>query len=48
VVLAALLLTCTLSACGSLGQAAEAKERLSKAQAMFAERCKTAGEKIHR
>jgi len=46
--LAALLLTCTLSACGSFGRAAEAKERLAKAQAMFAERCKTAGEKIHR
>lgn len=46
--LAALVLACTLSACGSLGSAAEAKERLAKAQAMFAERCKTAGEKIHR
>lgn len=46
--LVALVLACTLSACGSLGRAAEAKERLAKAQAMFAERCKTAGEKIHR
>jgi len=46
--LAALVLSCTLSACGSLGRAMEAKERLAKAQAMFAERCKTAGEKIQR
>ena len=46
--LVALVLACTLSACGSFGGAAEAKERLAKAQAMFAERCKTAGEKIHR
>jgi len=46
--LAVLVLSCTLSACGDLGRAVEAKERLAKAQAMFAERCKTAGEKINR
>lgn len=47
-VLAALVLSCMLSACGGPGRVAEAKERLAKAQAMFAERCKTAGVTVHR
>jgi len=47
-VLTALVLSCTLSACDSFSRAADAKERLAKAQAMFAERCKTAGVRIHR
>ena len=45
-----LSLVLILSACASTSgpSAAQTSERQVKAQAMFAERCKTAGEKIHR
>lgn len=44
---AAVLLAVGLTACAGLTQPSQ-QDRLAKAQAMFAERCKTAGEKIYR
>lgn len=49
--LAAWLLPFVLAACATTGGAqnvATTENRLARAEAMFAERCKTAGEKIHR
>jgi hypothetical protein len=46
--LCAALLSCLLSACATGPSQSDAKERSAKAQAMFAERCKTAGEKIYK
>jgi hypothetical protein len=43
-----LLLTVAVSACSTGPSAVESKERQAKAQAMFAQRCQAAGEKIHR
>jgi hypothetical protein len=48
VAVVALAFVSALSACSSLGKAAAAKERLATAQAMFAQRCQTAGVKIVR
>ena len=42
------LLTATLTGCGGVTRAPELSERQKTAQAMFAERCKRAGEKIYR
>jgi hypothetical protein len=47
-VVASLLLTFVLSACATGPNASPSSERLAKAQAMFAQRCQTAGEKIYR
>ena len=41
-------LSLLVSACGNSPGAPRLSERQIKAQAMFAERCKTAGEKIHK
>lgn len=46
--LGGLLLAATLSACSTGPSAIESKERQAKAQALFAQRCQTAGEKIRR
>lgn len=46
--LSGLLLAATLSACSTGPTAAASKERQAKAQAMFAQRCQTAGERIYR
>lgn len=46
--LGGLFLMAALSACATEPSTAEIKERQTKAQAMFAERCKVAGERIHR
>ena len=42
------LLSASFTACSHAGEPTSPKDRLAKAQAMFAERCKTAGEKIVR
>ena len=42
------LLAASFTACSQAGEPTSPKDRLAKAQAMFAERCKTAGEKIVR
>ena len=42
------LLAASFTACSHAGEPTSPKDRLAKAQAMFAERCKTAGEKIVR
>ena len=47
-VAAALLLSIVLTACVTSPSTAQSKDRLAKAQAMFAQRCQSAGEKIHR
>jgi hypothetical protein len=46
--LAVLIVGATLSGCAGFGKAAQQKERLAKARAMFEERCKTSGVKVHR
>lgn len=47
-VFAAAVFSIALTACGTGPSASQTGDRLAKAQAMFAERCKTAGEKIYR
>ena len=43
-----LLLSIVLTACSTGPSASQSKDRLAKAQAMFAQRCEKAGEKIYR